>query len=457
MKKIGVFICNYNKKEYVLNNLASMFQQTIMDDIDIYVIDNASSDGSADAIEKNYPLVHVMRNQENIGGAGGFYQALKMGEEHGYPYILLADNDIRLAPDAIEQLYVFLKEHEDVGMVGSKVYLMDDPSRIWIYGNYIDFDNYKMIDCYANELEDESQPDIVYCDTVPSCCLLIKTECLKKTGYMPKENFIFWDDIEWCHRFGLAGYKVAAIAASKVWHKTGGSVLTTHFGTYYYNRNRLHFFAKYIKEEKIEDYVETLLEDFFRRIYGLAQKGSVNAVTALMYALHDFLMGVRGKADAYKILPYDSFMNPLKDINDRKKPLIIDVDCEEADKAGKSYYNALHNVLWNLKNVNDVFVKLNGTLENIQSFETCYQNMYGDVYDKVTEISLDVTSIRICEHVRSLDEYTDGSIWVDEWCNIIIDRKDFYYFQNYEFAKRNFMMMYHDLFIQAIYKIRNGR
>lgn len=87
--KIGVFICNFNKKQYILNNLQSMYEQTIKELLDIYVIDNASTDGSADAIQKEYPFVTVIQNKDNKGGAGGFCQALKMGEKLGYEYLLL--------------------------------------------------------------------------------------------------------------------------------------------------------------------------------------------------------------------------------------------------------------------------------------------------------------------------------------------------------------------------------
>lgn len=383
--RIGVFICNYNKKQYVLNNLHSFSKQTIKDWLDIYVIDNASADGAADAIEAAYPDVTVVRNKENRGGAGGFCQALKMGEKLGYEYILLADNDITLDPDAVEQLQIFLSNHEDVGMVGSKIYLMDEPRRIWIYGNWIDFENYKMIDGSAGELDSEDQPEFIYCDTVPSCCSLIKTACLKKTGYMPESNFISWDDIEWCHRFGLAGYKVAAVAASKVWHKTGGRVLTTHFSTYYYNRNKLNFFAKYVSADKIDDFTDKTLENLFTRIYGLAQKGCVNNVTSLMYAFTDFLYLVRGKAEEGRILSYDKVENPLF---------------------------------------------------------TSPQN---------------ASCVKKCRHVTCVNTYLPGEIYVDEWCNVIADEKDFHYFKNFEYAKRNFIMMYRNLFINSVLKIKENQ
>lgn len=360
MKKIGLYICNYNKKEYVLNNIASLEKQTLRNDIDIYVIDNASSDGSAEAIETNFPNVVVLRNETNEGGAGGFYRALIEGEKRGYKYILLADNDVIADEVAVEEMFIFLQKHKEVGMVGAQLFFMDEPEKIWVYGNKLDFLHYKILDGFSGKLINEEMPEYVLCDTVPSCFSLIRTECLSQAGYMPRNNFISWDDIEWCYRFKLAGYEVAAISAAKVWHKTGGKVLTNHFSTYYYNRNKLHFFARYIKEDVIEEYAESLLKDIFTRMYGLAQKNQNNMVTVLMYAFNDFLYDIRGKADEHKILPYDEYRDPLE------KYIGNIVACEhvkdvEAYDANKVYVDKWHNVImsendfWYFKNFDNAY------------------------------------------------------------------------------------------------------
>lgn len=452
--RIGIFICNYNKKQYVLDNLRSLSKQTIRDQLDIYVIDNASTDGAPDAIEDQFPFVEVVRNGINKGGAGGFCQALKMGERLGYKYILLADNDITLASDVIEQLYTFLGNHADVGMVGAKIYLMDDPDRIWIYGNWIDFENYRMIDGFSNELDSEKQPEVVYCDTVPSCCSLIRTECLKKTGYMPEPNFISWDDIEWCYRFGRAGYKVAAISAAKVWHKTGGKVLNSHFSTYYYNRNKLHFFAKYISHDKIHDYTEKMLADFFTRIYGLAQKGCANNVTSLMYAFTDFMYLVRGKAEDKKILPYDRVENLLFAAVQDFSCVKIQCPCDSDEQKQQAVCHALHNVLGILKDEKKTIVEFQGDQQSVLYFKERYEIFGGNPYEETCEGAADGIKLTLCSHVTHVETYVPGEIYIDEWCNVIADGNDYHYFRNYDYAKRNFAMMYRSLFTNAVFKIR---
>ena len=120
MKRVGVFICNYNKKEYLKKNLESIRKQSYKEK-DIFVIDNASTDGAPDLVAELFPEVNLVCNKENIGGAGGFNQAQHIGFDKGYEYILMLDNDIVLDERAIELLVSFLDEHEDVGVVGPAI------------------------------------------------------------------------------------------------------------------------------------------------------------------------------------------------------------------------------------------------------------------------------------------------------------------------------------------------
>ena len=378
MKEIAVFICNYNKKDYLLRNIESLSKQSILEQADVYVIDNASTDGAPDAVEQCFPWVHVIRNKENVGGAGGFAQALAMGNQQEYPYIVLADNDIEWESTVLEELHEYLKSHGDVGMVGPKLLRMDRPDRVWIFGQTIDFDSYKVIDGYFDQPDDDVQEDEIFCDNIPACCLMIKRACLKQTGYMPADNFIAWDDVEWCHRFGLAGYKVAVIKKVKVWHMTGARVIQNYFFTYYQNRNKMHFFANYISEDSIEKYAESALGELFAKIYGYAHKGKYNAITTLMYALQDFLNNVRGRAEEHKILPVEDIAG-----------------CERSNR------------------------------------ETV-----------------------LVSHVKDITDYDETKLYEDSWGNVIATKEEFYYFQNYNLARRNFIMMYKQLFIDAIKRIR---
>ncbi len=87
MRKIGVVICNYNKRDYVLNCIASMLKQSV--EADIYVVDNASADGSAEAVRQKYgQQVTLIENKDNLGGSGGFNTGLRRVLQEDYTYIM---------------------------------------------------------------------------------------------------------------------------------------------------------------------------------------------------------------------------------------------------------------------------------------------------------------------------------------------------------------------------------
>ena len=77
MKEIGIVICNYNKSAYVVKCIETVLASDYQN-FDIYVVDNASTDNSVEAIKKNYKdIVTVLENKENLGGSGGFNTGIR--------------------------------------------------------------------------------------------------------------------------------------------------------------------------------------------------------------------------------------------------------------------------------------------------------------------------------------------------------------------------------------------
>ena len=128
MKRVGAVICNFNKKEDVLNCIQSVLESKYTD-YDLYVVDNASSDGSAEAIREKYgSQVTVLVNAENLGGSGGFNTGLRKALEKGYEYLYCLDNDgARLMKMQWVSWWSFWQTHPDSGMAGSRVYHMENP------------------------------------------------------------------------------------------------------------------------------------------------------------------------------------------------------------------------------------------------------------------------------------------------------------------------------------------
>ncbi|MBO6292170.1 MAG: glycosyltransferase family 2 protein, partial [Selenomonas sp.] len=194
MKKIGIVICNYNKKEYVLKCIESLQRQTFRD-FEIFAVDNASTDGSAEAVAKAYgKAVHLLQLPENLGGTGGFNQGLRQAMAGDFDGFLLLDNDVVLKEDCLEQLVSLMNSREEIGILGCKILRMDEPDTIQEFGPVLDPENVNFILRYRGEKDSLSQPDVLPCDYVPACAMLVRREVVERIGLMPEENFIYYDD-----------------------------------------------------------------------------------------------------------------------------------------------------------------------------------------------------------------------------------------------------------------------
>lgn len=429
MKRIGIVVCNYNKCEFVIPCLDSIFASSVKD-FDVYVVDNASTDDSVEKIRETYPTqVTLLVNKENLGGSGGFNTGLREVLKKDYEYVMCVDNDILMEKDTIEKLMVFLDTNKDVGMVGSKICFMDDPDRIQCYGNLIDFETYDVNDLHRGLRKDADLPDVQYCNFVPACSLMARTEAVRKAGIMPEDNFIYWDDMEWGHCFGLNGYKVAAINDSVVYHKGGKNTNPTTFQKYYMIRNRIHFFMKYVEEGRREHFVKTILSELYRSICGCYLKKEYNMVKGFMYAYDDGIHDVRGKADPSRILPRiapDRFDEIIT--GDEKITILFDGNyrCLSSLKQkleSKVKTEQITVVADQQTNINDLQ----------EQYPDCKIVAYG------TSTTEDVL-FQQCEHIFKVKEAVPNAVCVDQWMNLLITDEDFGYAKNYEANQKFFLM-----------------
>lgn len=436
MKDIGIVICNYNKCEYVLQCIDSVLNSTYQG-FEIFVVDNASVDDSVKKIRKKFGLkVHIIVNEENLGGSGGFNTGIRKVLEQGYKYIMCVDNDIIMAPDNIEMLYGFLEEYSDVGIVGSKICRMDEKNRLQELGADIDFDMCNIKPHFKNCLDNEELPEVQYCDYVPACSLMIRTEVVYKIGLMPEENFIYWDDMEWGYLAKLAGYRVAAYRDAKVYHAMGTNSGNTYFSTYYFWRNRIAFFIKYATTDNAERVYAKLSEELFQILYGSYYKGKNNQIKVITASFADAVQGRMGKAESDRILSKDI-------IEDRVKNLFI------------NYKNIIINFNGDFKFLQTLLNKVSIS-SNVVIFAENKQNVLAQqpdyrVIDKIESDAKSAIHLVMCEHVTKIKSLERNKIFVDKYSNVIENESDIRYFMNYTYSKDLFEKCFISLF-----KLLNG-
>lgn len=419
MKQIGIVVCNYNKKEDALACIQSILESKFQD-YDIYVVDNASSDGSAEAIEKAYGgQVTLLVNQENLGGSGGVNTGLRAAFEKGYPYLMCVDNDALLDENAIGSLFTFLQEHQEVGIAAAKIYHREAPDYVQQFGQKIDFENFCTDVTYLNAYEDGSMPEYVYTDAVAACALMIRRSVVEKIGFMPEENFLYWDDTEWCYLCGRAGWKVASVGNAMALHAMGAKKeLENTFPTYYAWRNWIRFFMRYTKPMAWEAMVDTFLGSMFQIIYEGLHKGEKNRSRTVMLAYDDALHGVTGKAGENRIFALDTADGPW----------------EKLFSTAPAY--ALHT---------DQYP---GMAQDIR--ERAERMGYDIRWYEASEAPKNVPEIILCDNIFQIEDLSLQKIYIDMNDCILASEEDVLDVINYNYSRRTFIEAQKPIFFQRL-------
>lgn len=419
VKPIGIVICNYNKRDFVVDCIRSV-QESKVQNFDIYVVDNASTDDSVEAIKKEFgDTVTLLVNKENLGGSGGFNTGLREVLKKGYDYFVCLDNDVLVDENAMNALYEYMEANPDVGMAGSRVYHMQMPEYIQQCGLRIDFQNCTAHTIGADMLEDGTLPDVIECDTVATCSVMIRGSVIRDTevGIMPEDNFIYWDDMEWGHRMHLAGYRTVTLAASKVLHQMGANTKSpTTFLNYYMWRNRTNFFMRYTPEEMAESASVQLLSSIFDAQYESMYRDEHNIRQTLSFAFADALAGVRGKAAEHKILPNDANDDKLIAYLQDKKSYYLEINEQEED----AFY--LRNFI----------EKVNANCKEVQEAKQA-----------------DVV-FSLCPYIFKVKDFSREKIYIDSERNCMITEDDALAVQNYDYSKLLYIYMNQSVLLSAM-------
>lgn len=430
----AVIICNYNGGEDTVKCIEAVIHSKDIK-CDIYVVDNASTDGSADRIGRQFgKKVTILQNAENLGGSGGFGRGLRMAVDEGYPYIMMLDNDAYVDRDTIKKLHRYLEENPSVGIAGAKIMMSDDPGRIMDYAKTIDFEAFIDRSKWCGKLDSEETQEPRECDFAAATAAMVRREVLLKCGGMDEAHFIYYDDIELGYRIKQSGYKVVSLGNAKAWHKSGMTRKTSNtFARYYLTRNRYRFFAKYMPEEDMERFTEYILSHAFSYMYGSYYKGRMDIFDTEKYILEDFIRDKRGKAGKRRIneLQKDGYHLVEKELSGCRHVLLYlqqDVLKEQA-------------------------VRLCGRL---QKMDLEIEIVIGTDVDEQEKINSDQFDkiIHFCRHVKDIEKNILPEIYIDIYGNMIANEQDYIYFRNYENSYAFFRELHHDSVIETIRQIR---
>ena len=240
--RIGIVILNWNTKDYLSRFLPPLIHSVEAfnaiapaDSADIIVADNASTDGSADLVSEEFPLIRVIPLDRNYGFTGGYNRAIAElivhpGGKPSYDLFVLLNSDIEVDRNWIEPLAGWMREHPDCGACGPKLrswYNRDKFEYAGAAGGLIDRFGYpfcrgRVMKTLETDKGQYDEPrDVLW---ITGACLMVRRESWQQLGGLDDRFFAHMEEIDLCWRMQLEGWKVTVVPQSVVWHLGGGTL-----------------------------------------------------------------------------------------------------------------------------------------------------------------------------------------------------------------------------------------
>ncbi|MFA6307576.1 MAG: glycosyltransferase family 2 protein [Patescibacteria group bacterium] len=242
--KIIVIIVSYNGKKYWDELMPTLLEEKYQDiDIDILVVDNNSSDGSADYLARNYPAIKVIRAESNLGFVGANNIAYQYAKENEAKYIYLLNQDTEVTNGFLRPLYDFA-ENNKFGSLQSKLRLWPDKKLINTTGNAIHFLGFGY--GLGSQQVDKNNQKIVKINYASGAGVFIGMKALEDLGYLFDETmFMYLEDLDLGWSLSMLGYDSYLIPNSIVYHKYEFKRSMNLYT--YFERNRLWVMLKNYK------------------------------------------------------------------------------------------------------------------------------------------------------------------------------------------------------------------
>ncbi len=253
MPALSIVIVNWNVRDLLRRCLSSILADSPSRTLEIIVVDNGSSDGSVEMVRAEFPAVHLIANAENRGFPAANNQGIAVARGR---YILLLNPDTEIVGDALATLVVFADAHPDVGMVGPQLLYPDgsiQSSRrrfptlatgffesTWLqkYAPRRLLERYEFLDQPADAVQDV--------DWLYGAAIMARREAVAQVGPLDEGYFMYSEEMDWCHRFRAAGWRIVYLPTAQVIHHEGKSseqvVAARHI---HFQTSKVRYFCKY--------------------------------------------------------------------------------------------------------------------------------------------------------------------------------------------------------------------
>ncbi|KAF0152661.1 MAG: glycosyl transferase family 2 [Ignavibacteria bacterium] len=290
MIELSIIIVNYNVKEFVLNLLGSISKASSNLSTEIFVVDNASDDGSVEAIREKFPSINLIDNKKNVGFGAANNQALELAKGK---FFLLINPDTIVREDTFSKMINFFETNPICGIAGCKVLNPDGSLQLacrrgfpgpWtsftkVMGLSSLFPKSKLFARYNLTYLDENQTYEV--DAVSGAFMMMRREVYDKIGGFDPQFFMYGEDLDLCYRTQQAGFKVFYVHETEIIHYKGESTKRSSIDETKVFYDAMHLFVK--KHFSTSFIVESILQMaiVFRKLIAFANVYKLSIISVI--------------------------------------------------------------------------------------------------------------------------------------------------------------------------------
>jgi len=288
--KILILIVTWNaigEIEKCLNSIKNLINSDFK--YDILVVDNKSSDGTREFLEKK--SINLIKNNKNLGWGYAVNQGVKIAEKKNFDWVFVLNPDTYLGNNSLVKLLDFAKTKESAKILAPVVEFQKKGKILYDLGGYLTFFGRT----YHKELESldlisEAEPHYV-----SGAAVLIETNLFKKIGYFKEDYFLYFEDVDFCLRAKKSGFAIFVVSESKAWHKLSSSVGFSSPKNIYYNlRNNLKFIDNNFSTfKKIPAFIYLFL------LSGKIIFNNSSNIDSVARAWQDFIINLSGPSKRY--------------------------------------------------------------------------------------------------------------------------------------------------------------
>jgi GT2 family glycosyltransferase len=246
-KKLAIIIINWKQYDLTKKCILSV-SKVKFENYKIILVDNESNEKNLNLLLNDLNNLKVIKNKSNLGFGEANNQAINYALNENFDYVMLLNNDTEVDHNFIFPLITTIEKNTSIGGVQPLIMNYFNRDLIWSAGGYLN-------KFFGNTTTNKSLGKKLNLDWITGCCMLLKTEVIKKTKLLDENFFAYYEDVDWSLRIKDLGYSLQLVETSLIYHhgsiSSNNSTSEGRLSAYvhYLNfKNHIYFLRKHIEK-----------------------------------------------------------------------------------------------------------------------------------------------------------------------------------------------------------------